>query len=89
MPTPAETLELALEHHRSGDLQRAVQLYQQILQAEPDHVDALCCLGVACLSLGKPTEAVDYYQHALRVQPDHAGALCERRHRLCPASPAR
>lgn len=77
MATSRELLNQALEHHRQGDLQRAVEFYRQVLQLEPEHIDTLCCLGIAYLSLGQPKESVTCYEHVLRLQPEHVGALCD------------
>ena len=40
------SLEEAIAHHRSGNLQNAETLYRQILQSQPNHPDALNLLGV-------------------------------------------
>ena len=70
----AELFELASAHHRSGDLARAEMLYNQVLRAEPSHVEALYNLGFLLHQQGKPDLAAFCYQNALRVKPDHVDA---------------
>jgi tetratricopeptide (TPR) repeat protein len=42
----------ALEHHKAGRIAEAVEIYQQILQADPDHPEALHLMGNAAAQLG-------------------------------------
>ena len=39
--THQQALELAVQHHTAGRLTEAETLYQQILQTNPNHPDAL------------------------------------------------
>ncbi|MEN6630373.1 MAG: SEC-C metal-binding domain-containing protein, partial [Sulfuricella sp.] len=41
-----QTLQAALAHHQAGRLLQAEEIYQQILQAEPNHPEALHLLGM-------------------------------------------
>ena len=43
--TIKETFALALQHHQKNNLQAAEQLYKQILEVEPDHVESIFRLG--------------------------------------------
>ena len=45
MASIAETLQLALEHHRQGRLAEAEQLYRQVLRSDPTNADALALDG--------------------------------------------
>ncbi len=74
MATIAEALAQAVEYHQAGDVQRAEQIYRQIVQADPNHAETWCYLGVACLGAGRMEEAVAHYQRAIRIRPDHAAA---------------
>lgn len=76
MPTPAEIFQLAVQHHQAGNLPQAEQLYQQVLQQEPRHVDALHMLGLLAHGVGRPDVACDYISRAVRVRPDFAEARC-------------
>jgi tetratricopeptide (TPR) repeat protein len=74
MLTIAEALDQAVKHHRAGNLPEAEQLYRQVLQVDPHHVDALHLLGVVSNQLGHSEEAVTYISQALRRNPSFAEA---------------
>jgi Tfp pilus assembly protein PilF len=78
MATIQEALETALQYHRAGHLPQAEQLYCQILQVQPEQVDALHLLGLVCQRTGRPGRAVEYIGQALRLKPDYAEAHRER-----------
>jgi Flp pilus assembly protein TadD len=69
MTTVPEAFALALSHHQAGNLQQAEQLYLQILQVEPQHVNALHLLGLIVHSAGRHNLAVDYMTRALQLAP--------------------
>ena len=46
MPTPHESLAVAIQHHKAGRLQAAEEIYRRILAAEPNQPDALNLLDV-------------------------------------------
>jgi thioredoxin-like negative regulator of GroEL len=54
-----EALATALRHHQAGRLQEAEPIYQQILRAEPNHVDALHLLGVLAQQRGDNERAIE------------------------------
>jgi tetratricopeptide (TPR) repeat protein len=59
----------ALELHRTGDLQGAVQAYQECLAADPARYDARSNLGAALSGLGRYAEAIEQYRQALTSAP--------------------
>ncbi|HXG11259.1 MAG TPA: tetratricopeptide repeat protein [Gemmataceae bacterium] len=69
-----EALQTAFRHHQAGNLQQAEQLYCQILQVQPQQVDALHLLGLICQRTGRHERAVEYIRQALRLKPDYADA---------------
>ncbi len=69
-----QILEHALAHHAAGRLAEAEALYSQILQADPNQLDALHLLGVIAHQVGKNEIAVDLIGKALAIKPDHAEA---------------
>ncbi len=48
-----ETLEIAVEHHRAGRLNRAEALYRKVLEVDPEEADALHLLGVIANQRGR------------------------------------
>ncbi len=74
MNTVAQTLDIAVRHHQAGNLQQAEQGYRQILQVDPNNVNALHLLGLIALHVGKLDSAVDLISQAVRIKPDFAEA---------------
>ena len=72
MATISEALAIALGHHQAGRLDAAQQIYQRILQVEPEQPDALHFLGVLTAQLGRPAAAAAYIARATAVNPDMA-----------------
>jgi len=80
----SEVLAAAIQHHQAGRLQEAEALYRQILQAQPDHPDALNNLGLIAQQVGRYDAAVEYFSRAINAQPARAdfhnnlGEVCRR-----------
>lgn len=70
----AQTLAQAVQLHRQGRLADAERLYREILEVQPDQIDALNNRGAALLSLQRNEEALASFRQALRVKPDHVEA---------------
>jgi predicted O-linked N-acetylglucosamine transferase (SPINDLY family) len=86
MATIPQALAIAIRHHQAGRLQAAEQIYRLILQAEPNHADALHLLGVAAHQVGKHEAAVEYIRRAIGLKGTEAefhnnlgGAYCQLR----------
>jgi Flp pilus assembly protein TadD len=73
VPVP-EALAAARQSYEAGRLDQAEEQYQEILQADPDQVDALHLLGVITGRTGRYDLAVRYLQAALERKPDLAAA---------------
>jgi len=67
MATVDEAVQVALAHHRSGELRQAEQIYRQILAADPRHAGAMHLLGLVALQVGRPELAVEWITRAIRV----------------------
>jgi len=65
----------ALEHHRAGRLAEAVEIYQQILQTNPDHADALHLMGNAVCQLGDLNFAITLISKACDQVPNNTSYL--------------
>jgi tetratricopeptide (TPR) repeat protein len=73
-----QLLERAIDLHRTGQFTDAERFYQQVLQAKPDHFDALHMLGVVRYQQGRHSEALDLVGAALTARPGSAWALSTR-----------
>jgi protein O-GlcNAc transferase len=67
-------LEIAVKHHQAGDLRQAEQIYRQILERDPNDVNALNLLGVLCSQQGQHELGVGFISEAIRRKPEFAGA---------------
>ena len=72
MPTIAEALLAAVQHHQAGRLQAAEQLCRQILAVDPQHVEALHLLGLTASRLGQKAEAIEYISRAIALKGTEA-----------------
>ncbi|MBF0587525.1 MAG: tetratricopeptide repeat protein [Magnetococcales bacterium] len=71
--TLKEALEMAVQHHRAGELNQAETLYRQILNADPRQADALHLLGVIAHQAEQLDQAERLMKQALESQPDMIG----------------
>lgn len=72
----SQTLYLsAIARHRAGELAKAESLYQQVLNANSKHADALHMLGVVCYQTGRAEQAVTLISQALAIQPKNTDYL--------------
>ncbi|WP_019141866.1 tetratricopeptide repeat protein [Noviherbaspirillum massiliense] len=65
----------AVALHKQGQLARAEAAYQEILQAQPRHFDALHYLGLMALQRGKTEEGIALIGQALEIDAKHPAAL--------------
>ena len=72
--TIQQALDLAVQHHTSGRLSQAENIYQQILQNDPSQPIALHLLGVIAHQEGRNDVAVDRITRALAIEPDYTDA---------------
>ncbi|MCC4619230.1 tetratricopeptide repeat protein [Xanthomonas cassavae CFBP 4642] len=66
---PPDTLQQAIDAHRSGQFDRAAQVYRQVLDAQPAHVDAQHFHGVLLHQRGHSDAAVASITQALALDP--------------------
>jgi protein O-GlcNAc transferase len=69
-----QLLESALQHYRKGEWQVAEQLYLQVLQADPNQVEALHILAVITGQSGRADQAINYLGRVLAIRPGWADA---------------
>jgi Flp pilus assembly protein TadD len=68
--TAQQCFDLAVQHHRRGQLRQAGELYQRILVRQPRHVDALHMLGVIAAQEGRAAAAVELIGQAVALAPN-------------------
>ncbi|MCC5635090.1 tetratricopeptide repeat protein [Nostoc sp. CHAB 5844] len=64
-----DSLAIALQHQQAGHFFQAEQIYSQILQEQPNQVDALYLLGTLAHQSGKIEKAIAFYRQALAINP--------------------
>lgn len=72
--TLEQAMALAVGLQRKGYFPAAEEIYRRILNAFPQHVDALHFLGLSCFIQGRTDEAEALLERALGLAPEHAGA---------------
>lgn len=68
-PAILEALRAGMGHHQAGRLARAEAIYRQVLEASPDHPDAMVLLGALAQRAGRPDLAADLIGRAIRIAP--------------------
>jgi predicted TPR repeat methyltransferase len=69
-----ERLATAMQLHQSGQVAGAVEIYREVLERNPDDVDALHFLGVAEHQLGQNESGLEHISRALELAPNHPDA---------------
>jgi len=72
---PGRLLEQAQRAHQSQDLERAKDIYQQVLEFDPANVAALHGLGRIAQEIGMLDTAVEFYNAALETDPASAPVI--------------
>jgi protein O-GlcNAc transferase len=67
--TIEQALQAAVAHHRAGEMDQAEALYRQVLDRDPNQVDALHNLGLLLLATARADEAVDLLGRAVGAKP--------------------
>src|SRR4051794_34153470 len=65
-------MKTAMGYHNGGRLREADTIYQQILQAQPEHVDALHLSGLIAGQAGHFDIALAKIRKAVALKPDAA-----------------
>ena len=70
----AEKIGRAFELHQANRLAEAAAGYQEILNLQPYHYDALHLSGLLCKSQGRVEDSISYIRQAIQVDASHADA---------------
>jgi predicted TPR repeat methyltransferase len=65
-------LSTAMEHHQRGEFDAAIQAYDQVLDINPKHFDALHYLGVLYYQKNQPEHALPLLEKAVSLEPKDA-----------------
>lgn len=68
----------ALRLHKTGSLAEAEAIYLEILDRNPQHVNAHHFLGLCRMQRGELDEALRSFDHSLRLAPEYPAALNNR-----------
>jgi protein O-GlcNAc transferase len=71
-------LQDGLALHKAGQLSRAGAIYEQILQRQPRHFDALHLLGVIAAQTGNPSRAAELIGKAIEIDQTNSAAYSNR-----------
>jgi predicted TPR repeat methyltransferase len=72
--TPDEAIATALLLQKEGELDAAEILYRKVLDANPNHLDAIHYLGVLAYQYGDPDAAGRMLERVIAADPEHADA---------------
>ena len=70
-----EKLAMAARHQSEGRLPQARRLYAEVLEEQPDCVEAMHLLGVLLLQVGQVEQALELVGRAATLSPGDAGVL--------------
>ena len=67
MPDISQKLHAAIAEHQAGEVNRAADIYREILQLDPDHADASHLLGLTEFQQGRHQAAAALIETAIRL----------------------
>jgi tetratricopeptide (TPR) repeat protein len=67
--TIEQAMQIAMRHHRNGQLAVAEDIYRKVLAQRPDHPDALHLLGVIVGDAGKTDAGIELIRRAIAINP--------------------
>jgi protein O-GlcNAc transferase len=71
-PASSSPLQAAVELHQGGQVAKAASAYRRILEAEPNHPQALHLLGVTFIQAARPGQGVELIERAIALLPNVA-----------------
>ena len=70
--TTEETFALAVQNHQNNNLEKAENLYKDILRKEPKHFGAIFYLGTLFAQTSRFILAKKLLQNAVEIKPNYA-----------------
>lgn len=74
-PDATTCVNLGLAAVQAGQWQLAADSYSRAVELQPDHIEALFCLGMLHAGRGNQDEALSWYQKAVATAPEHVPSL--------------
>ena len=74
MSSARQAFDVARQHFQAGRAQEAEQLCLQVLEGDPDQIDALHLLALIAGRTRQDSRAIDYLKAVLRLDPQLAAA---------------
>lgn len=69
-PLPSEYAYFGMESFYTGELDEAIESFQQAVRQRPDHIDYLYELGSLLMEAERYEEAMEIAEHAIKTNPD-------------------
>jgi tetratricopeptide (TPR) repeat protein len=70
--TLEQSMQIAMRHHRDGQLAIAEDIYRKVLAQSPNHPDALHLLGLIAADSGKTEAGIELIRRAIVIKPSDA-----------------
>ena len=68
-------MQLAGYYLASDRPRKAIEVYDELIEEDPQNWMAMRSRGDALLAVGKQKEAINAYEEVLKIQPEHTGTL--------------
>jgi tetratricopeptide (TPR) repeat protein len=75
-PHVIDTLNLALDVYRRGDREQAEELFQRVLELDPDVKEAYNNLGTIYSQRGEKERALEMFRKAIEIDPMYVFPIC-------------
>ena len=72
--TKEEIFTLALQNHQKNNLNIAQELYNRVLNIDPNHLDTLINLGIVYINLNENKMAIICSEKVIKINPDNFNA---------------
>jgi len=70
-------LTLGKQYYDIGENEKAYEVLGQLVEMDPENVEAYFYMGRSCLNLGKSKEAIDAYKKVIELEPDNVKGYSE------------
>jgi tetratricopeptide (TPR) repeat protein len=71
MAAESETLQKAHEYRINGQYDEAIELYQQVLDGDPENAEALWAIGLSLMNTGEFDDALERICRAAEIEPEN------------------